>query len=412
MNASPTLPRPVRRLPESWAGARRAALGAGDPPRFHVPLVPLVPFAAALAAAPAAASGVAVVPYGVADSGESVRQVTLSNGSGMTVRIIGYGAIVTEIVVPDSKGRGANVALGFGGLAEYEARNGDYAFGATVGRYAGRIANARFQLNGREVRLTANDGPNALHGGPGPWFSKVWSVTPFQRGRDVGAVLRYTSPDGEQGFPGRVDATVTYTLTPRNALRIDYEARADRPTVINLTNHSYFNLAGAGSGSVLGHRLQLFSDRLVETEGGGIPTGRFLPVRGTPFDFRRPNPIGERMAMPHPQMEGRRGFNHSWVLPSDGRLRLAARLSDPGSGRRMEVLSTEPSLVVYTGNWFSGRDKGAQGIVYRPHDGVALETQHLPDSPNRPEFPSTHLTPGEVFRSTTIYRFSVDKAAR
>ena len=356
-----------------------------------------------------AAASATVAPYGVTKDGRAVEQVTLANDRGMTVKIIGYGATVTDIVVPDRAGKPANVALGFATLREYEERNGDYAFGATVGRYSGRIANARFSIDGKEVKLTANDGPNALHGGPGAWFEKVWTVTPVRRGRDVGAVFRYSSADGEQNFPGRVDVSVTYTLTPDNALRIEYEARSDKATVVNFTNHSYFNLKGAGSGSVLAHRLRVHSARLLETDQGGIPTGRFLPVAGTPFDFRRAAVIGDRMKLPHPQMEGRRGFNHSWVLPWGGRLRRAATLSDPESGREMEVLTTEPSLVVYTGNWFSGRDKGAQGTVYRPHDAVALETQHLPDSPNRPEFPSTALRPGEVFRSTTIYRFSAKR---
>lgn len=359
-----------------------------------------------LAAAPASGASVTTAPYGVARNGQKVEQVTLTNDRGMIVKIINYGADVTDIVVPDARGRKANVALGFGNLADYEAKNGDYAFGAVMGRYAGRIARARFMLDGKEVRLVANDGPNALHGGPNGLFTKVWSMAPFQHGRVVGAVLHYVSPDGEQGFPGRLDIRVTYSLKPDNALRIDYAARTSKPTALNLTNHSYFNLAGAGSGTVLHHRLQILSDKLMESDQGGIPDGRFLPVASTPFDFRQPKPIESMIDRPHPQMEGRRGFNHSWVLPFDGRLHLAARLEDPASGRQLEVLTTEPSLTVYTGNYFSGRDKGAQGVAYQPHDGIALEAQHLSDSPNRSEFPSTLLKPGEIFRSTTIYRFS------
>ncbi len=360
----------------------------------------------ALAAAPALSASVTTAPYGIAKNGQKVRQVTLTNDSGMVVKIINYGADVTDIIVPDARGRKANVALGFGSLADYEAKNGDYAFGAVMGRYAGRIANARFMLDGKEIRLVANDGPNALHGGPNGLFTKVWAMAPFKQGRIVGAVLHYVSPDGEQGFPGQLDIQVTYSLEPDNALRIDYAARTSKPTVLNLTNHSYFNLAGAGSGTVLHHRLQILSDKLMESDQGGIPDGRFLPVAGTPFDFRQPKAIESMIDRPHPQMEGRRGFNHSWVLPFDGRLHLAARLEDPSSGRQLEVLTTEPSLTVYTGNYFSGRDKGAQGVIYRPHDGIALEAQHLSDSPNRPEFPTTLLKPGQIFRSTTIYRFS------
>ncbi|HEX5184419.1 MAG TPA: aldose epimerase family protein [Allosphingosinicella sp.] len=369
--------------------------------RFAAALLPL-----AFAAAPALGATVTIAPYGVAKSGQKVEQATLTNDNGMVVKIISNGADVTDIVVPDARGHKANVALGFGSLADYEAKNGDYAFGAIMGRYAGRIANARFRLGGREIRLVANDGPNALHGGPNGLFTKVWTMKPFRHGRVVGAVLHYVSPDGEQDFPGRLDLKVTYSLEPDNALRIDYEARTDRTTVLNLTNHSYFNLAGAGSGTVLHHRLQILSDRLMESDQSGIPDGRFLPVAGTPFDFRQPRTIESMIDRPHPQMEGRRGFNHSWVLPSDGRLHLAARLADPGSGRQLEVLTTQPSLTVYTGNYFSGRDAGAQGAIYRPHDGIALEAQHLSDSPNRPSFPSTLLKPGQVFRATTIYRFS------
>ncbi|MDB5692424.1 MAG: galactose mutarotase [Alphaproteobacteria bacterium] len=363
--------------------------------------------ALALVAAPAWSASVTRAPYGTTKAGEPVEQVTLTNDRGMSVKVIAYGAIVTDIVVPDARGRKANVALGFGSLADYEAKNGDYAFGAVMGRYAGRIARARFALDGREIKLIPNDGPNALHGGPGGLFTKVWRIMPFRDGRTVGATLSYISPDGEQGFPGRLDIKVTYSLEPDNALRIDYEARSDKPTILNLTNHSYFNLAGAGSGTVRGHRLQIFTDRLMESDSGGIPTGGFIPVAGTPFDFRQPRTIESMIDRPHPQMEGRRGFNHSWVLPMEGRLQLAARLADPGSGRQLDVLTTEPSLTVYTGNWFSGRDAGAQGAIYRPHDGVALEAQHLSDSPNRPEFPTTLLKPGQVFHSTTIYRFSV-----
>ncbi|HEX4736518.1 MAG TPA: aldose epimerase family protein [Allosphingosinicella sp.] len=369
--------------------------------RIAAALLPL-----ALAAAPAWGATATTAPYGVLKDGRKVDQVTLTNDRGMVVKIINYGAIVTDMIVPDAQGRNANVALGFGSLADYEAKNGDYAFGAVMGRYAGRIARARFTLGGKEVRLVANDGPNALHGGPNGLFTKVWTMGTFHHGRIVGATLHYISPDGEQGFPGQLDVQVTYSLEPDNALRIEYAALTSKPTFLNLTNHSYFNLAGAGSGTVLHHRLQIVSDKLMESDQGGIPDGRFLPVADTPFDFREPKTIESMIDRPHPQMEGRRGFNHSWILPSDGRLHLAARLADLESGRQLEVLTTEPSLTVYTGNYFSGRDTGAQGVVYRPHDGIALEAQHLSDSPNRPEFPSTLLPRGEIFRSTTIYRFS------
>lgn len=352
------------------------------------------------------AASVSTAVYGTTSDGRRVSQVTLRNERGTVVKVIGYGAIITDVIVPDRQGRPANVALGLGSLREYESGNGD-GFGAAIGRYAGRIAGSRFALDGREVRLQPNDGPNALHGGPGGFATKLWQLTPFRRGRSVGAVLRYASPDGEQGFPGRLDVSITYTLTADNSLRIDYAARTNRSTVLNLTNHSYFNLAGAGSGTVRDHRMQIDSGEILETDERGIPTGGTVTVAGTPFDLRRPVLIGSRIDAAHPQMTGRRGFNHSWLLGTTGKLRPAAVVVDPGSGRRLEVLTTEPSLHAYTANWFGGQVRGAQGVAYQPHDGLALETQHLPDAPNRPGFPSTVLRPGELFRSTTIYRFSV-----
>lgn len=362
------------------------------------------------AAAAAAAQPVQARHYGTLADGSPVSEYTLSNGR-MTVRFLDYGGIVTAVEVPDRQGRRANVALGFGSLADYQAKNRNYYFGALAGRYAGRIGGARFTLDGREYRLEANDGPNTLHGGTGRGLDdRVWTVETLADGS--GAVLRTVSPAGEQGMPGTLSIAVTYRLTPDNGLRIDYRATTNAPTHLNLYNHSYFNLAGAGSGTVLGHVLRMPSSRYVETDGGGIPTGRFLTVAGTPFDFRRGRPLGACIAAAHAQMEGRRGYNHSWIVGTPGRLRRAARLTDPVSGRTLDVLTTEPSIHVYTANWFPGTDIGAQGTLYRPHDAVALETGRLADTPNRPGFPSTLLRPGETFRSTTIYRFGVDRRVR
>jgi len=363
--------------------------------------------ALALVAAPAYAAPFERSPYGQLGDGRAVEQYTLRNASGMVVRFINYGAIITDVGVKDARGRTANVALGFSNLAQYEARNVDYGFGAVIGRYAGRIAGARFTLDGREVRLKANDGANALHGGGNGLDSKLWSVRPL--GKTSGAVLTYRSPAGEQGFPGALTIKITYRLQADNALRIDYAATTDAPTVLNLTNHSYFNLAGAGSGSALDHRLTIFSDRYAETNEGGIPTGRMLAVGGTPFDFRHGGLVRPRMAVAHPQMVGRRGYNHSWLLGTGRGVRLAARLADPVSGRAMEVWTSEPTLHVYTANYFGGKDKGAQGTAYVPGDGIALETQHLSDAPNQPALPTTRLNPGQTFRSTTIYRFSTGR---
>jgi aldose 1-epimerase len=345
----------------------------------------------------------------VTKDGKNITQMTLSNDRGMVVKLINYGAVITDVIVPDARGAKANVVLGFPSLADYEAKNANYGFGAAIGRYAGRIANARFVLDGKEVRLAANSGPNTLHGGPGGLDTKVWTIRPYVNEGKNGAILNYSSPAGEQGFPGKLDVQIIYTLTDDNQLRIDYEATTAAPTALNLTNHSYFNLAGAGSGTVRDHRLQIAAGRFIEIRPDGIPTGRFPAVDGTPFDFRRPAPIGATMDKPHPQMEGQRGYNHGWLLDDRKGLALAARLSDPKSGRSMEVLTTEPSLHVYAGGWFGGADKGAQGTPYRPHDGIALQTEHLPDSPNRPDFPSTILRPGETYRSTTIFRFSTTR---
>jgi aldose 1-epimerase len=361
---------------------------------------------ALLAAAPAAASTVTVSRYGTMPDGRAVEQATLANDRGMVVKVIGYGATVTEIRVPDRRGRKANVVLGYSSLADYVAKNEKNRFGAVVGRYAGRIAGARFSLDGREYKLVPNDGPNALHGGGTPGLDfKLWRIRPLREGKTVGAMLSYTSPDGDQGFPGALSLTVTYRLTPDNVLRVDFEARTDAPTVLNLTNHSYFNLAGAGSGSVAAQRLTLLAERYVDTDAGGIPTGRFLPVAGTPLDFRRPTAIGARWDAKGPPMSAKGGYNHAWILDEAPGAR-AAMLEDPVSGRRLEIVTTEPVLQVYTGDYIDGKDVGASGRVIRPRDGIALEPMHLSDSPNRSDFPSTQLRPGQTFHSTTFYRFT------
>lgn len=359
---------------------------------------------ALLGAAPAWASRVAITRYGTLPDGRPVEQATLASDGGVVVKVIGYGATVTEIDVPDRRGRKANVVLGYGSLADYVAKNDKNRFGAIVGRYAGRIAAARFTLDGKEYRLTPNDGPNALHGGGAPGLdTKLWRVRPLREGPTVGAVLSCTSPDGEQGFPGTLSVTVTYRLTPANVLRVDYEARTSAPTVLNLTNHSYFNLAGGGN--VGRQRLTIFADRFVETDMHGIPAGRFLPVAGTPLDFRRPVAIGARWDERAPPMSAKGGYNHGWILDPERGTR-AAVLEDPASGRRLEIATTEPVLTAYTGDYIDGRDLDAAGRPIRPRDGIALEPMHLSDSPNRSDFPSTVLRPGQLFRSTTFYRFT------
>ncbi len=344
---------------------------------------------------------------GVTDDDAEIREYVLRNSSGMTVRFLNLGAVITAIETPDRRGRLGNVVLGYGSESEYRRLNGKNLFGAMVGRYAGRIKEARFLLDGREVRLEPNLAGNALHGGaePGIW-SKIWTVEPFRRGEVVGAVLTLTDPVGAQRLPGELGLTVTYSLHPDNSLHIEYAATTTEPTVLNLTNHSYFNLTGAGAGTAEGHVLRVFADRYVATDAEDIPTGALPAVAGTPLDLREPRVVGDVLGKPSPLLGGRGGFNHSWRLGQpDGALRQAAVLTDPVSGRRLTVETTEPSIHVYTGDYFDGEDLAPSGEKIRPRDGIALETQHLADSPNRPEFPSTVLRPGETYRSTTIWRF-------
>ncbi len=374
-----------------------------------------LPFLGLLGLAGAAAAqipGVQMQDYGTNAAGEAVHQYTLA-ADGMTVRFLDHGGIITAIEVPDRDGRIDNVVLGLPNLAAYESRNASYFFGGIVGRYAGRIANARFTIDGREVRLDANDGPNALHGGSRGrnFIASQWRVEPLADGEGPGAVLHYSSPDGDQGFPGRLDVAVTYRLLPGRQLRIDYEARTSAPTVLNLTNHSYFNLAGAGAGPVFDHRLRLFASRIAAASEAGIPTGAFAPVAGTAFDFLAERPLGDCLEQAMPRISGFCGYNHSWLVDRSeaGALVPAAFVREPRSGRTMEMMTTEPTIHVYVANHFPGTDMGAAGTLLRPHHGLALETQHLPDSPNRPDFPTTMLRPGEVFRSTTVFRFGVDQ---
>lgn len=331
--------------------------------------------------------------------------IALRNDTGMVVRLIPFGATVTQIEVPDRDGRRANILLGFATPAEFRAKNGKVSFGATIGRYAGRIGGARFAIDGMPVRLIADDGPNALHGGGKAKFdTQDWTV----RARSPRAVtFTLDSPDGFQGFPGRLQVAVTYRLIAGNALRIDYTARTSKPTALNLTNHAYFNLAGEGSGSIRAQRLQVRAARYVATDSGGIPTGAFPTVAGTALDLREPHALGPGIDSRVPPM-GEHGYNHAWLFDKPpGKLAPVARLDDPASGRTLTVETTEPSIQVYSGGYIDGQDKGPSGHVMRAFDGVALETQHLSDSPNHLDFPSTVLRPGEVFRSTTIWRFGV-----
>jgi aldose 1-epimerase len=340
-------------------------------------------------------------------NGQPVERYTLTSGQAR-VRILTYGGIVQSIEVPDRDGQSANVALGYATLEEYFG--GDTFFGAIIGRFANRIARGRFALDGVAYELPTNDGPNSLHGGPSGLDQRVWQGRVAHDTDGVALHLTYTSPDGDQGFPGALSIEVTYTLGGAADLRIDYRAVTDRPTVVNLTNHSYFNLAGEGTGDVSDHVLTLHADTYTPIDATLIPTGTIAPVAGTPLDFTTPTSIGEHLRDGFEQVVLAQGYDHNFVLnragPEDRALILAAAAVDPASGRVLEVLTTEPGIQLYSGNFLTGMRVGTSGRIYRQGDGFTLETQHYPDSPNRVEFPSTVLRPGEVFTSTTVFRFA------
>lgn len=346
-------------------------------------------------------------PFGHLPDGRAVDEYTLDNGRGLTLRAIDFGGIVTALHCPDRSGRSANVVLGFDNLADYVARNPN--FGTLVGRFGNRIAGGRFVLDGEPHRLPINDGVNSLHGGPAGFGKRFWAIEPLppQADGSVAIELSLTSDDGDQHYPGRLDVTVRYTLTPRNEWRIDYRATTTRATVVNLTHHGYYNLAG--SGSALDHELALHASGYLPVDANLIPTG-IADVDGTPFDFRQATRIAERIRQGDAQLLTAKGYDHCFVIDRDAPKALvdAARLHDPASGRTMTLATTEPGVQFYSGNFLDGRLRGSSGQAYRQGDGVCLETQHFPDSPNRPEFPSTVLRPGETFQSTTVHSFSTD----
>ncbi|MFE4551874.1 aldose epimerase family protein [Streptomyces sp. NPDC056785] len=343
--------------------------------------------------------------FGRLADGTKVHRWSLANG-GTRLKVISYGGIVQSLEIPDRHGRYANVSLGYGDLASYVA--GTTFFGATIGRYGNRIAGGRFTLDGKSYQLSVNDGVNSLHGGAKGFNTKVWDVEGFTSGSDVGLRLHYTSIDGEMGYPGTLRVTVTYTLTRHGDWRIDYEATTDKATVVNLTNHTYYNLAGEGSGGIYNHELTLAAGRFTPTDAGLIPTGELAKVAGTPFDFRRAKPVGRDIRAGHPQLVTAKGFDHNWVLDKGvtARPEHIATLRDPGSGRTLRIATDQPGVQFYSGNFLDGTLVGTSGRTYRQGDGMCLETQHFPDSPNRPAFPSTVLRPGSTYRTTTVHSFS------
>ncbi|WP_249522237.1 aldose epimerase family protein [Modestobacter marinus] len=356
-----------------------------------------------------------VEPFGTAPDGTPVERWTLSNGD-MTVRVLTYGGVIQTLEVPDANGDVENVVLGFPDVAGY-ASDADPYFGSLIGRYGNRIAGGTFDLAGETYQLPLNDGPNTLHGGPDGFDDRVWTATPIGNRHVAALRLDLVSPVGYQGFPGTLTTSVVYALDSHERLAVRYEATTDAPTVVNLTQHTYWNLGGEGSGTIYDHELEIDADAYTPVDETLIPTGEIAPVEGTPFDFRESTAIGERIRVADQQLLYGQGYDHNWVLnreddgaregsDSEDGLEEAAVLHDPDSGRTLKMLTTEPGLQFYSGNFLDGTIVGTGGSVYRQSDGLALETQHFPDSPNQPEFPSTELQPGETYQSTTVFMLS------
>lgn len=339
--------------------------------------------------------------FGKAEDGQAVSMFTCTNEHGLVLKLIDYGAIVVAMETPDRNGRLANVNLGFSKLDGYLQRH-PY-FGSTVGRFCNRIAKGKFSLNGKDYKLATNNGANHLHGGEKGFDKQMWKAAEVKMADAVGVKFSRRSPDGEEGYPGNLDVTVTYTLTNANELKVEFTATTEQPTVLNLTNHNYWNLAGAGSGTILNHELTLTADKYLPVDDGLIPTGELADVKGTPLDFTSAHKIGERIKQIKADPVG---YDHCFALRSqNGSLALAARAKDPSSGRVMEILTTQPGIQFYSGNFLDG---SAGNGGYKQYEGFCLETQHYPDSPNQPKFPTAILKPGETFKQTTVHRFSVD----
>jgi aldose 1-epimerase len=364
---------------------------------------------ALLAAAPLHAAdtkaGVQKMAFGKTDDGTAVELYVLTNNKGTTAKVMTYGAILTELHVPDKAGKTADVVLGFDDLKGY--LGGHPYFGSNVGRVANRIAKGKFTLDGKEYTLATNNGPNHLHGGKKGFDKVVWKAEDVTGKQGPAVKFAYVSKDGEEGYPGTLTATVTYTLTDANELRIDYGATTDKATPVNLAHHSYFNLAGQGNGTILDHEITINADKYTPTDATLIPTGKLEPVEGTPLDFRKPTAIGKRIKEIKADPVG---YDHNFVL-NRGDVKgpsLAAKVREPKSGRVLEVLTTQPGVQFYTGNFLDGKLKGKGGVAYPQYGGFCLEAQHFPDSVNHPEFPSVILKPGQTYSQTTTYKFSAE----
>ena len=367
-----------------------------------------------LSLAPARAAEPTRTVFGTLPDGRTVEEVTLTNGKGVTARILSWGALLRSLDVPDRSGKAADVVLGYNDLASYLTK-GNY-FGVSVGRYANRIRAGRFTLDGQTYTLATNDGPNALHGGAAGFDKRLWTITAVTGGASPSVTRRSVSPDGEEGYPGTLTATATYTLDDTNTLTITYEATTDKPTIVNLTNHSFFNLAGEGSGrTILDQTLTIPAERFTPVDATLIPTGAHLPVAGTPFDFRKPTVIGARIRDGRDEQIVRgRGYDHNWVVTDapTAEPHPVARVEDPKSGRILDVASNQPGLQFYAGNFLNATAVGKSGLAYRQSDALALEPELFPDTPNQPAFGSARLDPGNTYRNVITYRFSTSPAHR
>lgn len=352
---------------------------------------------------PAAAASITAAPFGTTGKGEAAQIFTLEGAGGLEARITNFGGVIVNLMVPDRKGAKADVMLGVDDLPAYEKAG---VFGALIGRYANRVNGSAFTLHGKHYVLDHVPGTSfVIHGGPSGFQKRVWHAA-MQDGPEPRLTLSIESPDGEGGWPGHVAVTVTYTVTRGNALKIDYRATSDKPTVMNLTSHNYFNLGGEGSGTILDHTLQVFADEYTPADAAGIPTGQIAPVKGTPLDFTHPVRLGDVVDSPFPQIAARKGLDHNMILRGKpGTLRPAAILSDPASGRRLEVFTTQPGIQVYSDNT-AAPVAGKHGHMYPPRASMSLETQHYPDSPNHPDFPSTEVAPGKPLHEVAVFQFS------
>ena len=346
--------------------------------------------------------------FGQIEDNVSAILYTLTNNNGVSMSVTNYGGIITELKVPDKNGNISDIVLGYDKVEDY-IKETPY-FGATVGRYGNRIAKGRFTLNGEEYTLAINNDPNHLHGGIKGFDKVLWETEPFQRETELGLVMKYRSKDGEEGYPGNLDVKITYTLNDNNEVRIDYFATTDKPTICNLTNHTYFNLKDAGASTILDHELQILADKYTPIDPTSIPVGQLAVVEGTPFDFRQPKKIGRDINVENEQLKNGIGYDHNFVINGKmGDMRLAARVEEHTSGRVMEVFTEEPGVQFYCGNFLDGSLIGKNGSVYNYRNGFCLETQHFPNSPNEPEWPTTTLNPGEIYKTSTIHKFSVAK---